>query len=165
VARDGRLEPGSGRQHMRHRGCYDQGRNVPSLNDSRSTASTGWRGGVGLPQQGQGLSTMTARAHCRHGPTIVGTRYLGRLRNSQLRRHSLTQPTRNSLQMLRGENLAKACLWKSRVAPLRAGSHMGSDVERAEDARRGYLATLSDWSERCRGDGRAPHLVITEVPL
>ena len=75
------MEPGSGRQHMRHRGCYDQGRNVPSLNDSRSTASTGWRGGVGLPQQGQGLSTMTARAHCRHGPTIVGTRYLGRLRN------------------------------------------------------------------------------------
>src|SRR5262245_34943689 len=29
-----------------------------------------------------GLKTMTARAHCKHGPTIVGTRYLRRLRNN-----------------------------------------------------------------------------------
>ena len=30
-----------------------------------------------------------------------------------LRRHSLTHPTRNTIQMFRGENLAELCLWIS----------------------------------------------------
>ena len=31
-----------------------------------------------------------------------------------LRRHSLTHPTRNTIQMFRGENLAELCLWIAR---------------------------------------------------
>jgi hypothetical protein len=41
---------------------------------------------------------------------FVGTCYLRRLRNNP-RRHSLTQPTRNTLQMFRGQNLTELCLW------------------------------------------------------
>jgi hypothetical protein len=37
---------------------------------------------VRLHQQAQRLKTTTARAHCRLRPTIVGTRYLRRLRNN-----------------------------------------------------------------------------------
>lgn len=95
------------RRHVRHSCSFGEGRDIRGQFRRRAHRL---RGHVGLHQQAQGVKTMTARVL---SATQAVNRWYSLLwtpTQQPFRCHSLTHPTRNTLQMLRGEIWTELCL-------------------------------------------------------